>query len=239
MSTQKQEPSRTEIWKMFDRISPTYDTVNRVMTMGMDLFWRKKMAQFLPPLESIRLLDCATGTADQIISLCELCPKISEAIGIDLSKEMLQIGLRKLKNKSYKHQVLLQEASALALPFENNSFDCVTMSFGIRNVVDVSTCLQEIFRVLKPKGRALILETSIPSHPLFKTLHMLYIRKLLPRLGGWISKQKDAYEYLNRTAETFPSGQAFCQLLQENGFSHAIFHPLSFGSVTIYQGDKY
>jgi demethylmenaquinone methyltransferase/2-methoxy-6-polyprenyl-1,4-benzoquinol methylase len=124
------------------------------------------------------------------------------------------------------------------IPFPDESFDCVTISFGIRNASDVPLCLREIHRVLKKGGRLLILEGSIPSNRIIQAFHLIYLRHMLPRIGSWISKNKDAYVYLNQTIETFPCGSAFCKLLTEAGYSSATFTPLTFGAVTIYQGDK-
>ncbi len=238
MTQQIAAPSRNEIWKMFDKISSTYDKTNRFMTMGLDLYWRKKVSTFLPDGEKLNILDCATGTADQIISLMQHSSRIESATGIDLSEEMVAIGKEKLKRLPFAEQTELQIASALELPFEDDSFNCVTMSFGVRNVTSVDTCLNEIFRVLKPGGRMLILETSIPKAPLIKALHLFYLRKVLPLIGGWISKQKNAYQYLNKTTETFPSGKMFCDLIQTTGFAEVKCHPLTFGSVSIYSADK-
>lgn len=233
-----QEPSRNEIWKMFDQISTTYDRVNRVMTLGLDQYWRKQMRRFLPKGNHLKLLDCATGTGDQIIVLMEKSNRVSEAIGIDLAEAMVAIGVEKIGKKPYAAAVSMQVASALEIPFPDATFDCVTISFGIRNVTDVSLALREFFRVLKPGGRLLILEGTVPSNPLFKAFHLFYLRHFLPRIGGFISKKQSAYRYLNETIETFPRGKAFVQLMEAAGFRQACAHPLTAGVATIYQGDK-
>jgi demethylmenaquinone methyltransferase / 2-methoxy-6-polyprenyl-1,4-benzoquinol methylase len=233
-----QSPPRDEIWKMFDIISPTYDLMNRVMTLGLDKYWRKKMISFLPPKADIHLLDCATGTGDQLITFMEGSEKIHQAYGIDLAKEMLRLGEKKIQGKPYAEKVVFQEASAMALPYPDNTFDCASMSFGIRNVTDVLLCLKEIYRVLSPQGRILILECSIPSNPVIKAAHLFYMRKILPRLGAVISKDKKAYRYLNETVETFPSGENFCSIMKNAGFSQVHANPLALGAVSIYQGDK-
>lgn len=232
------EPSRNEIWKMFDAISKTYDKTNRLMTFGLDVYWRRQVTHLLPKGRGICLLDCATGTADQIISLMKSSNRIEKAFGIDLSEEMLEIGRSKIKKMPFQNQVQLQHASALALPFPEATFDCVTLSFGIRNVTDVDLCLREILRVLKPGGRALILETSLPKAKLLKVCHLFYIRRILPLVGGWISKKKQAYKYLNKTAETFPSGKNFCNLMEQAGFESVQSNPMTFGVVSIYSADK-
>ncbi len=232
------EPSRNEIWKMFDQISATYDRVNRVMTYGVDRYWRKKIASFFSGREPVRLLDVATGTGDQIFSLIERGLPIKEAVGIDLAKEMLEIGKRKLAKKTYAQRVSLLEGSALELPFDEGAFDAVTISFGIRNVTDVEKCLKEVLRVLKTGGQVLILEGTIPENPYVRPLFLFYLRFILPFIGGLISKNKAAYIYLNQTMETFPSGDCFCQLMSRNGFEQVQAHPLTCGIVTIYRGVK-
>lgn len=234
----KEEPSRVEIWRMFDSISRTYDKTNRWMTLGLDLYWRKKVASFLPAKTDISLLDCATGTADQIISLFKHAKNIKEAIGIDLSESMLAIGQKKLKKNSLEKVTELLCASALAIPFPENKFNCVTLSFGIRNVTEVDLCLKEMLRVLKPGGRVVILETSLPKSKILKALHLFYIRKILPLIGSMISKKGDAYKYLNKTAETFPHGKDFCQMLEQAGFKEVESHPMTLGAVSIYVGEK-
>jgi demethylmenaquinone methyltransferase/2-methoxy-6-polyprenyl-1,4-benzoquinol methylase len=231
-----QEPSREEIWKMFDQISLTYDRVNRFMTFGLDLFWRKRLARFLPQGRPLDLLDGATGTGDQIFSLLSSKNLINKAVGIDLSKEMLALAEKKCKGKEAR--VSFQEASLLAIPFETESFDCVTLSFGIRNVTDVNLALTECFRVLKKGGRLLILEGSLPENRFFKRLFLFHLRCILPLIGKLISKNKSAYRYLNKTIETFPCGEAFCLLLKEAGFAKVALHPMTFGSVTLYIGEK-
>jgi demethylmenaquinone methyltransferase / 2-methoxy-6-polyprenyl-1,4-benzoquinol methylase len=237
MLKEKTAVSRFEIWKMFDKISPTYDVVNRVMTFGLDRFWRKKLIDFLPEKTSLSILDCATGTADQLLTFMRYSKKISNAVGIDLSQQMLQIAQRKIEKYGLSSSISLQEASLLELPFINDSFDCISISFGIRNVTDVSKALQECYRVLKPKGRLLILEGAIPKNRLLKLGHNLYLQYLLPYLGGIISKQPQAYRYLNDTISSFPYGKDFCAYLLKEGFTSVKATPLTGGAVYIYQGD--
>ncbi len=230
--------SRKEIWKMFDTISPTYDRVNRWMTFGLDLYWRGKMASFLPLGKNLMLLDCATGTADQALSLLQKSPHIDKIVGIDLSEEMLLQAKKKIQKTAFANKIELKTASALEIPYADETFHCVTISFGIRNVVDVNACLKEILRVLKPGGKALILETSLPENKLLQKMHGMYLQKILPRIGGWISKQKSAYDYLHQTAESFPSGNTFCELLQKAGFDKTSCNPLTLGVVSIYEAGK-
>lgn len=230
--------SKESSWRMFNEISPTYDRVNRAMTGYLDISWRKAVGRYLPKHEKIHLLDCATGTADQLITLLESHRQITYAVGIDLAEEMLAIGKEKIEKKGLTSQAELILASALDIPFQSESFDCVTMSFGIRNVSCVSSCLSEIFRVMRPGARLLILESSLPDNPLLRMGHLLYLRKILPSLGALISRQKSAYVYLNKTIEEFPYGKEFCNLLEIHKFINVKAHPLMMGAVSIYQADK-
>lgn len=220
------EPSRENIHHMFDAISPTYDRVNRVITLGMDQMWRRRFRKFMP--KGGRLLDLATGTGDQILALRDLA---SEAIGLDLAEEMLEIGRKKCGPK-----IKMVCGSALDIPFEDSSFDVLTMSFGIRNVTDVDLAFREMVRVLKPGGRAMILEGAMANSKWIRPMHLFYIRQVLPRLGGLFSGHKSAYEYLNKTIETFPYGEEFCTWMKKNGFKTAASHSMTFGSVRLYVG---
>jgi demethylmenaquinone methyltransferase / 2-methoxy-6-polyprenyl-1,4-benzoquinol methylase len=233
-----QGPSKAEIWKMFDAISQTYDKANRWMTLGLDVYWRKKVNKYLPRKKGLSILDCATGTGDQILALLKNAESIEKIFGIDLSEEMLEIGRKKIAKTPLSEKVFFQKASILSIPYQDSSFDLVTISFGIRNVTDVSLCLEEIKRVLKPGGKLFILETSTPKSPFLKKLHLFYIRKILPKIGGWISQKKYAYEYLNETAERFPSGEEFCILLRKANFMKVQCHPMAFGAVSLYTADK-
>lgn len=229
---------KSNSWKMFDEISPTYDRVNRMMTGCLDTLWRKKVGLFLPCREQLELLDCATGTADQLLTLLKHHKHISSAIGIDLSKNMLKIAREKIEKSPYKLRASLLHASALDLPFKSESFDCITMSFGIRNVDSISTCLSEMHRVLRPEGRLLILETSIPTNTIAKRLHLHYLRKVMPPLAALLSKKITPYRYLNETIESFPYGKTFCNLLEIHKFQNVKAHPMLFGTVCIYQADR-
>lgn len=231
-------PSRKEIWKMFDQISPTYDCVNRIMTFGLDQLWRKRLCQFLPPRSDMCVLDCATGTGDQVTALLEKKGDIASVIGIDLAEEMVKIGREKIAKKPYAHKVDLHVASALSIPYPDNHFDCLTIAFGIRNVTDMMAAFKEFRRVLKPSGRVLILEGTIPRNKWLRKLHLFYLRHLLTRIGGLISSNFDAYRYLNETIETFPQGERFNGKLRAAGFINVRANPLFGGVTTVYQGDK-
>ncbi len=232
------EPSRTEVWRMFDRIAPRYDLLNRLLSFRQDVIWRRRMARYIGNAPQQRLLDLATGTADQLIALMQASDKIVSAVGTDMAKEMLAFGEQKIHREKLDLRARLEVGDATEIKFADSSFDLITISFGIRNVIDVNKALQEMRRVLKPGGRVLILEFSLPKNKLFRSLYLFYFRRVLPRLGGLISGDSYAYRYLNQTVETFPYGAAFCDIMAKAGFVNPVSHPLTFGIATIYQGDK-
>lgn len=223
---------------MFNQICTTYDLVNRAMTLGLDQKWRRTLTRHLPHTKgTLQLLDCATGTGDQIFALMR-SGRIAKATGVDLAESMLALAETKRCTLPFASQIELLVADVLQLPFAPQAFDCVTISFGIRNVIDVPMGLREMHRVLKPGGRLLVLECSLPKHPLPRALHLFYLRHILPRIGGRLSKHREAYTYLNQTIETFPCGNAFCALMSEAGFTNVRAHPMAFGAITLYQGDR-
>jgi demethylmenaquinone methyltransferase/2-methoxy-6-polyprenyl-1,4-benzoquinol methylase len=232
------EPSRQQVWHMFDRIAPRYDLLNRLLSFRRDVAWRKRMGKLIPGGSALNLLDIATGTADQILSLMVATPRIVNAVGVDMSEGMLDYGRKKISKLGWEDRILLKTGDAMSIPETGRSFDVATMSFGIRNVLNVSGALREILRVLKPGGRALILEFSTPSNPLFRPLYFFYLRHILPIIGGILSGDSTAYKYLNRTIETFPSGEDFCAIMREAGFENVKAVPLTLGIASIYQGDR-
>ncbi|MFT5497853.1 MAG: demethylmenaquinone methyltransferase/2-methoxy-6-polyprenyl-1,4-benzoquinol methylase, partial [Kiritimatiellia bacterium] len=161
---QEASPSRHEVWKMFDRIAPRYDVLNRALSMRQDVTWRKKMTRYLPDGEDLELLDLATGTADQILFLLKSTKRIKRAVGMDLSEGMLAVGEVKVGASPWKEQIQLQVGNTMDIPAEDASFDVATISFGIRNASDVNKGLTEMHRVLRTGGRALILECSVPGN---------------------------------------------------------------------------
>ena len=225
-------PSRQDIWKMFDIISPTYDRINRILSLGMDQRWRKRVAAHLPLQKNLKILDLATGTGDQALALLNSKASIHSITGIDLSAEMLALAKKKIPNK-----VEFLRADAEKLPFPSCHFDAATFSFGIRNVNDPLGAMKGIYRVLKPKGRCLILEFSLPPKPI-RGVFLFYLRHILPRIGGLLSRKPAAYRYLNQTIEQFPSGKEFCLLMKEAGFTRLREIPMALGGVALYIGEK-
>lgn len=231
-------PSNTEVWTMFDRIAGRYDLLNRMLSFGQDVVWRKRVSKHLPPKPNMRILDVATGTADLIISMFQKNGNLSEGVGVDMAEKMLDVGRKKIDHLKLGDKIKLETGNALTLPFEADEFDALSISFGIRNVSDVPRALSEFYRVLRTDGRVLILEFSLPSSRIMRSLYLFYFRHILPRVGSLISGDSYAYRYLNQTVESFPYGRRFCQLLTDAGFENVAFTQLTFGIATIYQGDK-
>jgi len=218
---------------MFNQISPTYDVINRVLSFGRDVAWRKKVARHLPLRPHLQVLDLATGTCDQLAAFFQAGVSIHQAVGIDVAEKMLDIGRKKMVS----YPVELKVGDAQKIPFEAGKFDAVSISFGIRNVENPSLALQEMHRVLKSDGKCLILEFSMP-HKTIRPFFLFYLRHVLPRLGGFLSKQNAAYRYLNQTIETFPSGESFITLMRNAGFTKVKRTSMNFGAVSLYVGEK-
>lgn len=233
---------KSESWRMFDAISPRYDILNRLLSFGLDIAWRKKMIRFLPDNAGmgldLSLLDLATGTADVLLALVRRNQNISRAVGIDLADKMLAIGREKIARANLSDKITLAHGDANHIPFEDNAFDAVTIAFGIRNVEDHNLVLREMRRVLKASGWALILEFSLPENKILRGLHLFYLRTVVPLVGGLISGNFRAYRYLNQTIETFPYGDDFCALMEFCGFKKVKAHPLMGGVASIYVGEK-
>lgn len=226
-----------ETWRMFDRIAGRYDLLNRVLSFRQDVRWRNAMAEELPPGDGLAVLDLATGTADVLLRLLE-SDRVARGAGLDMSWNMLTHAQEKTaRTKSGKPAPLLR-GDATQLPVAGESFDAVSIAFGIRNVSGVSAALRDTRRVLRPGGRALILEFSLPRNPLFLRLYLFYFRHVLPRIGAAVSGDGEAYRYLNQSVEAFPYGQAFCDLMTGAGFTSVRARPLTMGIATLYVGER-
>lgn len=231
-------PNRTDVHKMFDRISARYDLLNRLLSFRRDIIWRKKLAELLPQKNNLKILDLATGTGDVLLSVVANNQQIDFGVGVDMASEMLKLAKLKIDKYRLANKLFLVRGDAIKIPFDDNSFDVTTIAFGIRNVVDVELSLKEMYRVLNPSGKTLILEFSLPKSRMVKSLYLFYFRRILPVLGWIISGDSYAYKYLNQTVETFPYGEDFCELLKKAGFGSVKQHPMTLGIATVYEGTK-
>lgn len=229
---------KSQSWQMFNIISKRYDLLNRILSFGLDIHWRNKLARKLKSRSDMHVLDLATGTGDVLITFVKKHPGIHKAIGLDMAQKMLNIGKRKVKELGLTDKITFQHGDANHLPFEKNSFDNISMSFGIRNVDDPSLVLKEITRTLKPGGRGLILEFSLPENVIIRFGHIFYLRYCVPLIGYIFSGNYRAYKYLNQTIEDFPYGEDFCNLMRKAGLINVSRTSLLFGTATIYQGEK-
>ena len=230
--------SQANSWQMFNDISQVYDLLNRVLSLGLDTGWRRKLNLFISSSRPLSVLDIATGTADVLIGLVNENQNIERAYGIDLADKMLLKGQHKIDRLGLSQRIKLKNGDAQQVPFPDHHFDVVTMAFGIRNIENPITALKEMHRILKKEGRVLILEFSLPHNPFLKFFYLIYLRILVPFFGGLLSGHYQAYYYLNRTIERFPHGENFCRLMKQVGFKNTKTYPLTFGIATIYQGDK-
>ncbi len=233
--TSPSEPSRVGVSQMFDKIAHRYDLLNRTLSMGMDQSWRKKVVSRLPARQALRVLDVATGTGDLAIAIGQ-DPRVASVLGIDLAEEMLARGRIKLVPHRKGAPIELHTGDALDLQSLGQTFDVVTNSFGIRNVLDVDQALREMRAVLRPGGKALVLEFSTPPNPVFRAIYELYRAHILPRVGGLVSGDPGAYQYLDRTNRTVPAGEAFLDKMRSAGFHTTRVHRLSLGAVSLYEG---
>jgi demethylmenaquinone methyltransferase/2-methoxy-6-polyprenyl-1,4-benzoquinol methylase len=229
--------STSPIAAMFDRISPKYDALNHLLSLNIDKVWRRKTAKAVAKSQPKTILDLATGTADLAIALAK-CNSQAHIIGMDISEKMLEIGKEKVSKKGLANQIELRLGDAATLPFESNTFDAVTVAFGVRNFENLEHGLSEIQRVLKPNGRAVILEFSMPERFPIKQLYALYFKHLLPAIGKAVSKDGNAYSYLPLSVEQFPKPKVFLRMLAEKGLENGMAKPLSFGIATLYTSTK-
>lgn len=224
--------------QMFDDIAPRYDLLNRVLSFGIDRRWRRFAVSQLSIPPNGRVLDIATGTCDVTLEVARQTDPSVMIVGEDFTQGMLVHGQAKLKNSPYGQRIMLVNAPCEEIPHPDETFDGITIAFGIRNVVDRPAGLREMFRVLKPGGRAVILEFSNPRSQLFRKLYYFYFQKILPTIGGFFSK-RSAYQYLPDSVIEFPSQEDFSRMMGEAGFQRLQYTDLTFGIATVYVGDKF
>jgi demethylmenaquinone methyltransferase/2-methoxy-6-polyprenyl-1,4-benzoquinol methylase len=227
---------KEQVAGMFNNISHRYDLLNRLLSFGIDIWWRKKTIDTLAPHKPAVILDVATGTADLAIEAMRLKPV--QITGIDISEGMLEKGREKIRQLGFESIITLSSGDSEKLLFPENHFDAVMVSFGVRNFENLGMGLQEIYRVLKPGGSIVILEFSKPQNPIIKWCYKLYNQTLLPLTGRLLSRDQSAYTYLPESVNAFPEGAEFLKILTNNGFEKTTALPLTFGISTIYTGIK-
>lgn len=227
---------KEQVAEMFDKVSSNYDFLNRLLTFGIDQKWRKLVVKTVARRKPETILDIATGTGDFAIMLAKLKPK--KIIGLDLSQGMLDIGVRKIAKKNLSNLIDMVQGDSENLPFDDNSFDAITVGFGVRNFENLDNGLLEIKRVLKPNGIFIVLETSQPDGFIMKPLFKFYSKYIIPTVGKLFSKDKSAYDYLPESAANFPYGKKFNNILQKNGFNTIANKPLTFGIASMYTATK-
>ena len=230
------EGKKEQVVKMFDNISDNYDNLNRVISFGVDVKWRKKILKMVSAKNPSTILDVATGTGDLAILLSNT--KAEKIIGLDISAGMLEVGKQKIAQKNFSNRIEMVLGDSEKIPFEDNSFDAITVAFGIRNFENLELGLSEILRVLKPNGIFVILETSVPEKFPFKQGYNFYTKNILPLIGKMFSKDKVAYKYLSDSASIFPYGKALNNILEKIGFIDVKHLPQTFGVATIYSATK-
>jgi demethylmenaquinone methyltransferase/2-methoxy-6-polyprenyl-1,4-benzoquinol methylase len=227
---------KEQVAQMFDNISENYDGLNRVISLGIDVKWRKKVVKIVGENNPKQILDIATGTGDLALMMASLNP--DRIVGLDISSGMLEVGKRKIEKAKLSNKIEMIVGDSEEMPFKDNTFDAITVSFGVRNFANLDKGIKEIARVLKPDGVLVILETSNPTKFPFKQGYKLYTNLFLPIVGKLFSKDKVAYSYLSESANSFPFGEAFNNILQKNGFNNTEHTPVTFGVATIYIASK-
>jgi demethylmenaquinone methyltransferase/2-methoxy-6-polyprenyl-1,4-benzoquinol methylase len=233
----KESGKKDQVTTMFDKVAPYYDFLNRLLSLRIDILWRRKAIRTLSSIAPKKILDIATGTADLAIEAAkQLSP--DEIIGLDISANMLKVGEKKINKKRLEKIIKLELGDSENLRFKDNSFDAVTAGFGVRNFENLEIGLSEMFRVLKPEGKLMILEFSKPYAFPLKQGFNLYFKYMLPVIGKIISKDPKAYQYLYESVQAFPDYDSFANVLKKIGFKETTFKPLSFGICTIYSATK-
>lgn len=221
---------------MFDTISGDYDGLNRVISFGIDVKWRKKVVKLVKEKQPETVLDIATGTGDLAINLAQT--EATKIIGLDISSGMLEVGKEKIKKKHLDDKIEMVLGDSENMPFNDSTFDAITVAFGVRNFETLEIGLKEILRVLKPNGIFVILETSVPNKTPYKQGYRFYTKYILPLIGKVFSKDRSAYRYLSESASVFPYGEALNNILRKTGFINVEDFPQTFGVATIYTASK-
>ena len=227
---------KEQVEQMFDNISGKYDLLNRILSMGIDVSWRKKVVKSVKKENPKTILDIATGTGDLAIAMAKSTD--AKITGFDLSAGMLEVGRKKIKEQNLENRIEMIQGDAEKMPFEDNSFDVITVAFGVRNFENLKKGLDDIYRVLKPGGKFIILEFSQPEAVPMKQLYTFYSRYVLPKIGKKISKDQSAYTYLPDSVKAFPHGAEMKNILKKSNFVEPFDKKLTFGIASIYESLK-
>jgi demethylmenaquinone methyltransferase/2-methoxy-6-polyprenyl-1,4-benzoquinol methylase len=228
---------KEQVAAMFNAISPKYDALNRILSAGIDQSWRRKTLREIRATGALNLLDVATGTADLALALAKGIPG-SRVVGVDISAGMLEVGRSKVRARDLEGRVRLDLGDGEQLPYEESSFDAVTVAFGVRNFENLEQGLRDMRRVLQPGGSLAVLEFSQPTAWPLRSLYLFYFKNILPRIGRMVSKDASAYTYLPNSVQAFPYGEAFAAKLREAGFKSVRVRPLTFGIASLYLAIK-
>lgn len=228
---------KEQMRQMFNRIAESYDRLNHIMSLNIDRAWRRHGVDLVAEHTPHRILDLATGTADLAIYMARRIPS-AEVVGVDLSTEMLAVGSAKIEAEELADRVTLQEGDAEALPFADGSFDAVTVAFGVRNFADLPLSLRQMHRVLRQEGMVMIIELSTPSNPVVKWGYEFYAFRLLPWIGGVVSKDRAAYRYLPASIRAFHRPERVVEMMREAGFKEVVSESKSLGIAHVYYAKK-
>ena len=228
---------KEQVRAMFDGIARRYDLLNHLLSLGVDRGWRRRVVRAVRAERPRSVLDMATGTADLAIMLAKSCPG-ARVVGIDLSERMLAVGRAKVERESLSERIELVQGDAESAAYGREAFDAATVAFGVRNFGDLGRGLAELSRALRPGGRIVILEFSTPTMPVFGRLYDWYSHRVLPRIGGWLSHDRQAYDYLPRSVDEFPQPEEFLTILAAAGFRDCRARSQSFGIAQIYTAEK-
>ena len=231
-------PKKEKIQQMFDGIAPSYDRLNHLMSLGVDKRWRKRALKEIVDGSEQQILDVACGTGDSTVAIAKAAGTGSKVTGVDISEGMMALVMEKAAREDVQDRIGLQVADGEDLPFKEDSFHCVTCAFGIRNFEHKDKGLQEFLRVLKPGGKAVVLELSVPQNRLVRWFYDLYFLHLLPWIGGRVSGNKEAYRYLPASVHAFPAPSAFCAMMEAAGFGKVRRRAYTFGLCRLYIGEK-
>ncbi len=234
----QEQTKKEQVEEMFDNIAPTYDRLNHIMSLNIDRIWRRRVMRIIRRAKPQRIMDVATGTGDLAIAMAR---KVNEAhiLGVDLSEEMLSEARKKIKRLELEKRITLEKGDAENLTMvASESVDAATVAFGVRNFENIERGLSEIYRTLRPGGKLVVLEFSMPKNRLVRWVYRQYAHRLLPRIGGMISKDKQAYTYLPDSVEEFPAPERFAEILKGVGFKSVKLSSQSFGIAYIYDATK-